>query len=72
MKELKLAVIVFLFLTCFLLTVFAFANWEINPGNWTYGARAGFSIVQMGANTKLTGAGTVHVLASVVPHFLKK
>jgi hypothetical protein len=50
MKEpLRLAVITFLFLTCFLLTLFAFINWEVNPGNWTYLARVGFSISLVGS-----------------------
>lgn len=48
MKEpLKLAVITFIFLTCFLLTLFAFANWELNPGNWTYETRLTFSFLEL-------------------------
>jgi hypothetical protein len=46
-NELKLAVSVFIFLTCFLLTLFAFANWEVNPSNWGYEARVGFAILEV-------------------------
>jgi len=47
MKEpLRLAVITFLFLTCFCLTLFAFANWNVNPGKWTYETRLGFCLLE--------------------------